>query len=858
MSKERFNITGMTCAACQANIERNVSKLDGIKNVSVNLLANNMTAEYDETVLSSDKIIETVVSIGYGAELPGKKSNENKTRNEWDSRKQNTSDELSNMKKRLILSVVLLVPLMYVSMGGMMGLPMPSVLTGTENSLVSVLVQLLFTVPVIFINRKFYISGFKALKKRSPNMDTLVAIGSGASLVYGLYVIFAMAYCVGHSQWEQVHTYQHSLYLESSAMILTLVTVGKYLEARSKTKTSSALDKLIDLSPKTANVIRNGKEITVEAEKVEQGDIVVIRPGDSIPVDGTVIEGSGYVDQSAITGESIPVEKEAGASVISATVNKNGSFKFKASKVGEDTTLAQIIRLVDEAGSTKAPIARLADKVSGIFVPVVIVISLLTAIVWLIAGRGFEFALTNAVSVLVISCPCALGLATPVAITVGTGKAAEYGILIKSAQSLENLHKTDVIVMDKTGTVTSGRPSVKEIVMLDCNMSEDEFLSEAAAAESGSGHPLAAAVVKEAENRNLAVPAAEGFSSESGRGIKASVNGKMYTAGNMRYINENSIEYDSSLNGLVERMSEQGRTPLIFAVNGKAAAVVSVADTIKDSSRTAINDFKKMGLKTVLLTGDNKAAATAIQKELGIDEVIADVLPQDKESHIKSLMQSGKTVAMIGDGINDAPALTSADIGIAIGAGTDIAVESADIVLMKDSLQDAVTAINLSRSVIKNIKMNLFWAFFYNTLGIPLAAGVLYPFFNITLSPMIASAAMSLSSVSVVTNALRLRFFKTKTNELSSQLPSPESSDKKINDDVKGKIKMTKTLKIDGMMCNHCKMNVEKALQGIDGVSGAVVNLEQKQASVTLDRDISNSVLSDAVTEAGYTVISVE
>lgn len=858
MNKERFNITGMTCAACQANIERNVSKLDGIKNVSVNLLANNMTAEYDETVLSSDKIIETVVSIGYGAELPGKKSNENKTRNEWDSRKQNTSDELSNMKKRLILSVVLLVPLMYVSMGGMMRLPMPSVLTGTENSLVSVLVQLLFTVPVIFINRKFYISGFKALRKRSPNMDTLVAIGSGASLVYGLYVIFAMAYCVGHSQWEQVHTYQHSLYLESSAMILTLVTVGKYLEARSKTKTSSALDKLIDLSPKTANVIRNGKEITVEAEKVEQGDIVVIRPGDSIPVDGTVLEGSGYVDQSAITGESIPVEKEAGASVISATVNKNGSFKFKASKVGEDTTLAQIIRLVDEAGSTKAPIARLADKVSGIFVPVVIVISLLTAIVWLIAGRGFEFALTNAVSVLVISCPCALGLATPVAITVGTGKAAEYGILIKSAQSLENLHKTDVIVMDKTGTVTSGKPSVKEIVMLDCNMSEDEFLSEAAAAESGSGHPLAAAVVKEAENRNLAVPAAEGFSSESGRGIKASVNGKMYTAGNMRYINENSIEYDSSLNGLVERMSEQGRTPLIFAVNDKVAAVVSVADTIKDSSRTAINDFKKMGLKTVLLTGDNKAAATAIQKELGIDEVIADVLPQDKESHIKSLMQSGKTVAMIGDGINDAPALTSADIGIAIGAGTDIAVESADIVLMKDSLQDAVTAINLSRSVIKNIKMNLFWAFFYNTLGIPLAAGVLYPFFNITLSPMIASAAMSLSSVSVVTNALRLRFFKTKTNELSSQLPSPESSDKKINDDVKGKIKMTKTLKIDGMMCNHCKMNVEKALQGIDGVSGAVANLEQKQATVTLDRDISNDVLTGAVTEAGYTVLSVE
>lgn len=855
MTTEKFNITGMTCAACQANITKTVKKLDGIKDVNVNLLANNMTVEFDSEKLSTDDIVKAVESIGYGASTTSGKKAENKFRNEWNERKDKSTDEQKHMRTRLISSVILLIPLMYISMGGMIGLPMPSILAGTENSLISVILQLLLTICVVFINRKFYISGFKALVKKAPNMDSLVAIGSGASLAYGIYVVLAMAYSMGHADFEALHTYRHSLYLESAAMILTLVTVGKYLEARSKSKTSSALDKLVDLAPKTAYVLRNGNEITIPAEQVVKGDTVIIRPGDSIPVDGTVTDGFGYVDQSAITGESIPVEKREGDSVISATVNKNGSFKFTASRVGEDTTLSQIIHLVDEAGSTKAPIARLADKVSGVFVPIVISIAVITAVVWLILGKSFEFSLTNAVCVLVISCPCALGLATPVAVTVGTGKAAENGILIKSAEALENLHKATTVVLDKTGTITEGKPSVTDIIMFK-DIGKEQFIAEAAAAESGSEHPLAAAIVNKAKKLGLAVPKADNFISDSGRGIKATVNGKQYTAGNMRYIDENKIKYGQELKNSVNSLSADGKTPLIFALEEEVIAIAAVADTVKQSSISAINSFKKTGLKTVMLTGDNEAAAKAIQKLTHVDAVIADVLPADKDSHIKKLMQNGEKVIMIGDGINDAPALTSADIGIAIGNGTDIAIDAADIVLMKASLQDAVTAIELSKAVIKNIKMNLFWAFFYNILGIPLAAGVLFPAFGLTLSPMIASAAMSLSSVCVVTNALRLRLFKAKQNLLSQ--PPKENLSEEINKETRGKTEMTKTIKIDGMMCNHCKMHVEKALNAINGVSEAVADLEAKQAAVTLLTDIPDEVLKNAVTEAGYTVISVD
>ncbi len=622
--------------------------------------------------------------------------------------------------------------MLYLAMGNMLSLPMPDILCGTENALILAFSQLLIAVPIIFINRHFYQSGFRALWKRVPNMDSLVAIGSGAALVYGIFAIYRMIYGLGHGDTALVEKYSHLLYFESSAMILALVTVGKYLEARSKAKTSDALGKLVGLAPKTAVVIRNGKEQTVPCEQVITGDIVIIKPGQSIPVDGIVTEGYGYVDQSAITGESIPVEKNEGDEVISATINKNGSFKFRASKVGNDTTLSQIIRLVDEAGNTKAPIARLADKISGVFVPVVILAAIVTGIVWLLSGQTFEFALNCAISVLVISCPCALGLATPVAIMVGTGKAAEYGILIKSAESLENLHSIDTIVLDKTGTITSGHPQITDISVLDSSMTRQEFLSLAASVESGSEHPLAAAVLERAKTDGLSINTPEQFEILAGRGVHVVMDKAEYLAGNVAFMQESGIVFPSDfIRDVVEKYAAQGKTPLLFSRDAHLIGVIAVADTIRE--------------------------------ELEIKETISDVLPTDKEACIRSLQDKGHKVAMVGDGVNDAPALTRADIGIAIGAGTDIAIDSADVVLMKDSLQDVVTAINLSKRVIKNIHMNLFWAFFYNAMGIPLAAGAFYPVFKILLSPMIGSAAMSLSSLCVVTNALRLRFFKDDT-----------------------------------------------------------------------------------------------
>lgn len=866
MKTEKYNVTGMTCAACQANVTRCVQKLDGVEDVNVSLLANQMTVSYDEHKLRPENIISAVEGAGYGASSMEKAlEKDNGFRGEWQLRKKQAEDSRQSMKKRLIYSVVLLVPLMYIAMGSMLGLPVPGFFTGTQNALVSALAQLLLTVPIIFINRHFYQFGFKALFHGAPNMDSLVAIGSGAALVYGLFAMFRMAYGFGHGDMELVHEYAHALYFESAAMILTLVTVGKYLEARSKAKTSDALDKLMDLAPKTAVVLRNGEEVTIPAEQVAAGDIVVIRPGEGIPVDGVVIKGHGYVDQAAITGESIPVEKNPGDTVISATINKNGSFQFQASKVGEDTTLSQIIRLVDEASNSKAPIARLADKVSGIFVPVVIGIAIVTAVVWMAVGEGFEFALSNAISVLVISCPCALGLATPVAIMVGTGKAAEMGILIKSAESLENLHNVDTIVLDKTGTITSGKPAVTDIVPLTAELNGEELLILAASAEMGSEHPLAQAIVDRAKAEKLPLIQAESFEAESGRGIRAKVDGKDILAGNAVFMEENRLLDGADAGTASERaraLAQEGKTPLIFAQDGKLIGIIAVADTIRESSRAAIKRFAKMGLKVVMLTGDNKVTAEAIRKELNINEAITDVLPTQKEAHIRALQEQGHKVAMVGDGINDAPALTRSDVGIAIGAGTDIAIESADVVLMKDSLNDVAAAIQLSRAVVRNIHMNLFWAFFYNILGIPLAAGVLFPVFGWRLSPMIGSAAMSLSSVCVVTNALRLRFFKDK-----DKIPDNEENDGTIEKqeaitadeaEEKGEILMTKIIKVEGMMCAHCQAHVFKALSAVEGVQKVEVSLEDKQAVVTLAKDVADQILMDAVTEAGYTPVSCE
>ena len=879
MKTEKYNVTGMTCAACQANVTRCVSKLEGVADVNVSLLANQMTVSYDETKVGEDDIVQAVEKIGYGAsslERQTASPSKGGFRSEWQARQDQALNGQKQMKRRLISSIVLLVPLMYIAMGGMMGLPVPWFFVGMENSLVNALAQLLLTIPVLFINRHFFQTGFKALWHRAPNMDSLVAIGSGASLVYGLFAMFRLAYGFGHGDMEVIHEYAHALYFESSAMILTLVTVGKYLEARSKSKTGDALGKLVDLAPKTAVVLRSGVEQTIPAEQVAAGDIVVIRPGEGIPVDGVVTEGHGYVDQAAITGESIPVEKGPGDSVISATINKNGTFQFRASKVGEDTTLSQIIRLVDEASNSKAPIARLADKVSGVFVPVVIAIAIVTAVVWLIAGMGFEFALSNAISVLVISCPCALGLATPVAIMVGTGKAAEMGILIKSAESLENLHNVDTIVLDKTGTITSGHPAVTDVLPMDRSLTAEQFLGEAAAAELGSEHPLAQAVVERARQLGLSLPKAEAFEAVAGRGIHARVQGREYLAGNLAFLEENHLptaaEERSAARAAADQLAQEGKTPLLFLRDGKLLGVIAVADTIRETSRAAIRRFNEMGLRVVMLTGDNKVTAEAIRKELGIEQAISDVLPTQKEAHIRSLQEEGHKVAMVGDGINDAPALTRADIGIAIGAGTDIAIESADVVLMKDSLDDVAAAIDLSRAVVRNIHMNLFWAFFYNVLGIPLAAGVLYPALQLRLSPMIGSAAMSLSSVCVVTNALRLRFFKRKGTPIAEKsapvleashidIANPAAPVEEVSqepENEKGSSEMKKVLIVDGMMCAHCQAHVQKALAAVEGVTEAVVDLESKKATVTLAQDVADQALMDAVTEAGYTPVSCE
>ena len=842
---KKFNVTGMTCSACSASVEKAVKKLEGINSVSVNLLTNSMFVHYNEEVIDENNIIEAVTSAGYGASVFSKNKNEIKV-----SDKMRVEDEIKEMKKRLIISFAFLIPLMYISMGHMMGLPLPSFLSGLENAISYGMTQFLLALVIVYVNRKYYQVGFKTLFKGSPNMDTLIAIGSSAAMVYGIFAIYRMGYGLGIQDFELVEKYHMDLYFESAAMILTLITLGKYLEKKSKGKTSEAITKLMDLAPKTATILRNNKEVIVPIEEVLKDDIVIVKPGESIPVDGVIIQGSSSIDQSAITGESIPVEKNIGDKVIAATINKNGYFKFKAEKVGDDTTLAQIISLVEDASSSKAPIAKLADKISGVFVPIVISISIISTIVWLLVGKSFEFSLSIGIAVLVISCPCALGLATPVAIMVGTGKGAENGILIKSAEALETAHKIQTVVLDKTGTITEGKPKVTEIVV-NSNINKNELLKIAASIEKPSEHPLADAIVEKAKKENITLLDVDNFISITGKGIKAEINNKIYYAGNLSLMKENNIDY-SKFQKVINDLAKKGKTPLCFSDDSILFGVIAVADTIKPTSKKAIEEFKNMGINIVMLTGDNKNTAEAIRKELNIDKIIAEVLPQDKEKEVRKIQESGKKVAMIGDGINDAPALARADVGIAIGAGTDIAIESADIVLMKSDLLDGVTTIKLSKAVIKNIKENLFWAFFYNAIGIPLAAGVFYNILGWKLNPMFGAFAMSLSSVCVVSNALRLKLFKVYDKNIINEEKFENEFEEGEDEEMK------KIVKVDGMNCSHCQAKVESALSALDGVSEAKVNLKKKIAVVTLEKEVNDDTLLKAVNDAGFTGVSVE
>lgn len=831
---KKYKVTGMTCSACSSRVEKCVGKLDGVNTVSVNLLTNSMQIDFDESKLTEEKIADSVTQAGYGMEIPTGKSEKKEEKEDI------VEKNIENMKKRTIWSFIFLIPLMYVAMGHMAGLPQPSFLRGDANAVSFALTQLLLCIPVLYINRAYFERGFRSLIHGAPNMDTLISVGSGASLIYGIFAIYRMGYGLGTQNMELVHRYLHDLYFESAVMILALINIGKYLEARSKGKTSEAIQKLMDLAPKTALVERNGQVVEIAAEDMLTGDILQVKPGSSIPADGVVIEGRTSVDEAAITGESMPVEKKEGDTVTAATLNKTGFIRMRAARVGQDTTFSQIIRLVEEASSSKAPIARMADKIAGIFVPTVMGIALLTGIVWLLMGAEFEFALSCAIAVLVISCPCALGLATPVAIMVGTGKGAENGILIKSGEALEITHNVQSVVLDKTGTITEGKPVVTDIISF--GMSENKILEISAALEKKSEHPLAEAVLLKAKGMEL--PNAENFAAIPGKGITAKIQGNIYYAGNQKLMQEQGISCEKALSSM-EKLSKEGKTPLILADEKQVFGIIGVADVVKPTSAKAIQELKKLGIQVIMLTGDNARTAKAIQKQLDIDTVIAEVLPQDKEREISRLQEEGKTVAMVGDGLNDAPALARADVGIAIGAGTDVAIESADIVLMKNDLQDVATAIELSKAVIRNIKENLFWAFFYNVCGIPLAAGVLYPVFRLKLSPMFGAAAMSLSSLFVVSNALRLRFF----HSLKKGKTQPESIQEKKEE------KNMYTMKIEGMMCPHCQAAVTKALEALEGTK-AEVNLEKKEAYV--ETGLEKEALKKAVEDAGYQVLSVE
>ena len=867
--QEKYNVTGMTCAACQARVQKSVAHLNGVQDCNVNLLKNSMVVTYDDQTVNSGQIIAAVEKAGYGASLQQAKG---KSAAQAVSPVDTAKKEYETMKRRVIWSFVFTIPLFYISMGHMMGWPLPGFFLGTENSMIYALTLFLLALPVAIINNKYYRMGFKTLFHGSPNMDSLIALGSGASLAYGVYALYKIAWGFGYGDLAMVEQFTHDLYFEGAGTILTLITLGKFFEARAKGRTSDAINKLMNLAPKKATVVRDGVETVIPAEEVEKGDILIVKAGESVPVDGVLLEGTGSLDESAITGESIPVDKQAGDKVIGATINQSGYFKMRADKVGDETALSQIIKLVDEATSSKAPIAKLADKVAGIFVPIVIGIALLAMVVWLICGATFEFAMTIAVSVLVVSCPCALGLATPTAIMVGTGRGASNGILIKSAEALETAHSVNVVVMDKTGTITQGKPVVTDLVC-HSGVTEDQLLQIAASLEKLSEHPLARAIVAEAEKRSTQFLPVEQFEQIPGQGIKGSIGRTTCLAGNQKLLNAEGV-HDQALEQLQDQMADQGKTPLFFAAAGKLIGMVAVADVVKPSSKQAIADLQSMGIEVVMLTGDHKKTAEAIRRQVGVDRVVAEVLPQDKEQEVRKLQESGKKVAMVGDGINDAPALARADVGIAIGAGTDVAMESADIVLMRSDLLDVAGAIELSKATIRNIKENLFWAFFYNIIGIPIAAGCWYTAFNLKMNPMVAALAMSFSSVFVVSNALRLRFFKSKHGSavsasaaesaapVTASIPAgasllePSAKQTTINQS-NGGTTMKKELMIEGMMCQNCVKHVTHALEGIPGAADVQVSLEDKKATVNVPESVTDEALKAAVTEAGYEVTGI-
>ena len=883
--KERFDVTGMTCSACSSHVEKSVGKLTGVENVSVNLLTNSMQVEFDENKLDTAGIIKAVEDAGYGAAVKDEHAKSGtKTSGQSDSQENSglsaVEQNVKNMKKRLIVSLIFWIPLMYVSMGHMiyqwLNIPMPpftmNFLHGNENAITYAFTQFLLLLPILIANQKYFKNGFKTLWHRSPNMDSLIAIGAGAAILYGIFAIYRIGYAMGHGDMMVVHQYAHDLYFESAGTILTLITIGKYLETKSKGKTSEAITKLLNLAPKTVTAVRDGVEQVVDAADVEKGEIFLIKPGESVAVDGIVLEGKSSFDESAITGESIPVPKQEGDTIVSASINKSGLIRAKATKVGEDTTIAQIIRLVEEASSSKAPIAKMADKIAGVFVPAVITIALITGVIWLISGATFEFAMSTAIAVLVISCPCTLGLATPVAIMVGTGKGAENGILIKSGDALETAHQIDTVVLDKTGTITQGKPVVTDIICAaGKNADKTQLLQIAGSLEKGSEHPLAEAIVNYCVTNNISLEKVTDFNALFGKGIEGTVSGTHYYAGNEKMMEEKGISLSTEQKNQIQALAKQGRTPLLFADEKQFLGIVAVADVVKPTSKEAVQKFRDYGIHVIMLTGDNEVTAQAIKEQVGIDEVIAGVLPTQKEEKISALKQAGHKVAMIGDGVNDAPALASADVGIAIGAGTDVAIESADIVLMKNDLLDAVGAVKLSKAVIRNIKENLFWAFFYNSIGIPLAAGVLYPLFQIKLNPMFGAAAMSLSSVCVVSNALRLRWVKLHDAKKTQSEPyqdvaastiadinqhnALDNNIKSTNND-KGESAMTTTISIEGMMCAHCQAHVEKALKEVAGVTEVTVSLENKNAVVTGDASVET--LKQAVVDAGYEVTDVK
>lgn len=865
MSKVKLDVTGMSCAACSAHVEKALNKTPGVQEAVVSLMTNSATVTYDENSVSPTQLVAAVEDSGYGASLAASSAG-----SKGDKRAENAKQaaaqqqkELKNQKKRLIVSGIFTVLLFYLCMGHMFHWPLPSCFLGDRNLMTLALAQFMLLLPILYLNFHYFTNGFSRLFKGSPNMDSLIALGSAAATIYGSVQLYRLGYAIVDANFHAGHTIAMDLYFESAGMILTLISLGKFLEARAKAKTSDAISALVALRPSTATILQNGQEVEVDTADLQRGDRIIVKAGGTVPVDGRVLEGRGSVDESALTGESMPVKKEPGDKVTGATVLKTGYMVFEATEVGEDTTLSQIIRLMEEAASTKAPIARLADKISGIFVPVVISIALLAFLIWMLAGQGVPAALNAAISVLVISCPCALGLATPTSIMVGTGVGAKHGILIKSAEALETAHHIDTVVLDKTGTITEGHPAVTDLVLAGAENS-DSLLILAASLEKPSEHPLAQSLIAEAEKRVLSLQPVQNFETLPGLGICGIIGGKKVIGGNTRLMEQEGVFLGDGAEKAKE-LAEDGKTPIFFAADGVLLGIVAVADPVRSTSAAAIQTLQKMGISVIMLTGDNQRTAQAIGRKLGLDKVVAEVLPQDKEAQVASLLAAGKKVAMVGDGINDAPALARADVGVAIGAGTDVAIESADVVLVKNDLRDVVKLVALSHSVLRNIRQNLFWALCYNAIGIPIAAGALYPIWHIKLNPMFGAAAMSLSSVSVVSNALRLRFWKAPVQEQENLSESAENalSETRIqlpeNLPAKngGQNTMKKVIKIEGMMCAHCSGRVEKALNGLEGVS-AKVNLEAGTADVEISGNVTDEQLTAAVTDAGYEVVGIQ